>query len=767
MATAGSLDYFIRSIWQGGAGIAEAQRGIGGLGQAAKKTDVEMAVARRNTQLYNAGMRSLAKDVQTGKISMEAAEARAKGLRQELGQGETVTKQSGFRWMEMKAKLDIASQAFQTVKRVAAEVWQTVGEGAQLELAETRFEKLAGSINTTSDSILTKFAAATGGMMSNAEMVSSASQIISLGLAGNETDVVRLGNVVGQLGLDMQQVIMTFANDSKMRLDALGLSVTDVEARTKGYTDQGIAASKAFDMAVLDALEAKLELIGSAAGTTAGSMQQLEASWTNITDTGKQWMAMRLSGPIVGLSESMGAASEASDKGHSSFRNTLVVLNEIARAFGYGTVGNEAFMNSLDGSAKAADGLSEKMEKVSAEVSAGMVFASQSFSNFMSLEQMYGRQGQAIAESGRVALLRRQEAVEMYARSLGAAGSMESMYARNAQEAATASQQVSLRMQFQAEQAAAAAEAQRLVNEETAQFFNKLSGDSQLISEYASIMGGVATATSEVGGRTEEQGDELARLQGIYNRTLTSLGDYEAGIKGAALTEEGRAKKLAELNLILANTQAAMDPLLAITSEYSTATANSAPNVEMLNKKIFEQIEAHSGNAAATALAGLELGIFSEEQANAMLKAALLEEAIRKQSDSWDGTAAGIRQIQQDIQGYISTLNEIPSMISTTVHTEYTSSGNPVTSNIYEPPATAMAGGGVVRGGIPGRDSVPALLMPGERVLTVAQNRDWESGRSGGSSGGGDTYIINTRDRADLVVAQMSRRSRERRWSGK
>jgi hypothetical protein len=36
--------------------------------------------------------------------------------------------------------------------------------------------------------------------------------------------------------------------------------------------------------------------------------------------------------------------------------------------------------------------------------------------------------------------------------------------------------------------------------------------------------------------------------------------------------------------------------------------------------------------------------------------------------------------------------------------------------------------GGRVTGGIPGKDSVPSLLMPGERVLTVAQNRAWERG---------------------------------------
>jgi hypothetical protein len=73
MATAGSLDYFIRSIWQGGAGVNEASRSISGLGQTAKQTDLQMAVARQGTLTYNRAMRALAKDVQAGKISMEGA----------------------------------------------------------------------------------------------------------------------------------------------------------------------------------------------------------------------------------------------------------------------------------------------------------------------------------------------------------------------------------------------------------------------------------------------------------------------------------------------------------------------------------------------------------------------------------------------------------------------------------------------------------------------------------------------------------------------
>jgi hypothetical protein len=39
-----------------------------------------------------------------------------------------------------------------------------------------------------------------------------------------------------------------------------------------------------------------------------------------------------------------------------------------------------------------------------------------------------------------------------------------------------------------------------------------------------------------------------------------------------------------------------------------------------------------------------------------------------------------------------------------------------------------FAEGGVVTGGVQGRDSVPALLMPGERVLTVRENAAYEAG---------------------------------------
>jgi hypothetical protein len=125
---------------------------------------------------------------------------------------------------------------------------------------------------------------ATHGMVSDAQLVQTATDIISLGLADTEAGVVDLAALITELGWDMQTVIMTFANDSKMRLDALGLSVTDVEERAARLEAAGLSASEAFDQAVIDAGREKLELLGSAAETTAGDIARAEVAWTNLID---------------------------------------------------------------------------------------------------------------------------------------------------------------------------------------------------------------------------------------------------------------------------------------------------------------------------------------------------------------------------------------------------------------------------------------------------------------------------------------------------
>ncbi|MHC1792011.1 tape measure protein [Solidesulfovibrio sp.] len=73
-----------------------------------------------------------------------------------------------------------------------------------------------------------------------------------------------------------------------------------------------------------------------------------------------------------------------------------------------------------------------------------------------------------------------------------------------------------------------------------------------------------------------------------------------------------------------------------------------------------------------------------------------------------------------------------------------------------------MADGGLVTGGVPGLDSVPTMLMPGERVFSVAHSRIIERLATSGQSSATDTSGIERRlDRVAATSALASRANQE------
>jgi hypothetical protein len=143
------------------------------------------------------------------------------GVNRELKGLDDNARKSGGGLLNMSSKATAAFGGIAAGLFGVKQVWDTtfaaIQEGAALQKAANQFENLAESIGSSSDSMMAKLRAATGGIMSDAELIASAGQIISLGLADGEDGVARLAAVVGTLGLDMQQVIMTFANNSIMR----------------------------------------------------------------------------------------------------------------------------------------------------------------------------------------------------------------------------------------------------------------------------------------------------------------------------------------------------------------------------------------------------------------------------------------------------------------------------------------------------------------------------------------------------------------------
>ena len=243
---------------------------------------------------------------------------------------------SGLKWTELASKVSLAKQAFTTVEAGAKQAYDFMKRGAELELARGRFDNLAKTIDSTADVLLGKLKNATNGMVSDAELVASASDIISLGLAKTEDQTIRLATASAKLGLDQQQLVLTFANNSKARLDALGLSVEDVTAKMEELQAQGFEGD-AFDEAVLIGLEEKMTLLGDASETTAGKIQIMEANMANLKDQASLLVAQALEPAVAtaaGVAENTNKIVAAVQNSKSPFGDLLFILNEVNKAFG-------------------------------------------------------------------------------------------------------------------------------------------------------------------------------------------------------------------------------------------------------------------------------------------------------------------------------------------------------------------------------------------------------------------------------------------------
>lgn len=201
--------------------------------------------------------------------------------------------------------------------------------GAELIFAQSQFENLSESIGTTADVLMTDMRKATKGMVSDANLVAQASSIMSLGLADSGEGVTKLSTLVTELGWDMNQVILTFANNSTMRLDALGLSISSVTDRARELTAGGMDWDKAFDLAVIEAGEAKLKLLGSSADSVVAPFKRMEASLANIGDSLKK----RAAEPAAKLIGTLELLITWNDRLAASFEEASDVIWETAEGY--------------------------------------------------------------------------------------------------------------------------------------------------------------------------------------------------------------------------------------------------------------------------------------------------------------------------------------------------------------------------------------------------------------------------------------------------
>lgn len=326
------LQYLIDAIWKGSGATAQASAAIGSVGASAHETDLRMAAVQARSDMLGRKMSELGREVAKGNISVEEASRKYKEFENTLADVGSAATGGGRSLGQLISTYGKITAALGGVLIAARKGYEALKEGAALELARSQFDNLAASVNSTGDAMLGKLRQATQGMATDAELVAAASGIISTGLANTEDGVVRLANVSTRLGLDMQQVILTFANNSKARLDSLGLSVAGVTERQRELVKAGMDLDTAFDTAVLEGLENRVALLGDASETTAGKIQQVETAWQNAVDAFKQEFAVSVAENVDldALVEDMAQLASGAVAAGEQVGNLIWVLDKLS-----------------------------------------------------------------------------------------------------------------------------------------------------------------------------------------------------------------------------------------------------------------------------------------------------------------------------------------------------------------------------------------------------------------------------------------------------
>lgn len=184
-------------------------------------------------------------------------------------------------------KATLVAGAVAGVALALREVYTAAKEAAELDYARDKFDALATSIGTTSTALLGDMRDATSGLVSDAELVAGAGQMMALGLADTHEEAVRLTTVAGELGMNMNQLVLTLTNQTTMRFDALGVSVAGFDEKVKALEESGLSADEAFSEAFLQQAEEQIGKVGSVADSAVGSFKLLEAGIKNIGDAAK------------------------------------------------------------------------------------------------------------------------------------------------------------------------------------------------------------------------------------------------------------------------------------------------------------------------------------------------------------------------------------------------------------------------------------------------------------------------------------------------
>lgn len=325
------LEIFIEAILHG-KGFQDAETGMGETGAAADAMATHMDAASaashrlaaaeamqqraarelRDTQralaeyVGNVGeeaQRDLERAVIDAKDALEKADREAddakrtmRELSGEVGDAGGRFQQFGLTLVDMKAGLDVATQALRQVIEVGKQAYELAKVGAAVDRAGTAFENLSGGILASADNLEAMLEATDNGL-SRMDAMAAGSKAMAMGLASDAAELQEFADIAVTLGRafgrdateSLEEFGLMLANNSIPRLDTFGISSSRVRARMEELTAAGMDTSEAFKTATFEEARESMERLGDTSGDTATKFEQLEAATADAKDEFALW----------------------------------------------------------------------------------------------------------------------------------------------------------------------------------------------------------------------------------------------------------------------------------------------------------------------------------------------------------------------------------------------------------------------------------------------------------------------------------------------
>jgi hypothetical protein len=226
----------------------------------------------------------------------------------------------------------VAQQAFDKFGDALRGTWDLIQQGAGLEDLKEDFEGLAQSVGMSGENLLAGIKDVSGGLITEAEAMGAASELINLNLGLTQTQIEDLVGLSAELGVSLDAVVSAVNTQNSRGLKELGLGIDDVQGRVQKLVDTGMALEEAFAVATIEAMKDKIEIVGTTSETAEGQIEKLNTQMAQLKDDAAL-AALALFEAAGGI-EAMGNAAN----NVATFSEALKVIKE-ADAAGLDTSG--------------------------------------------------------------------------------------------------------------------------------------------------------------------------------------------------------------------------------------------------------------------------------------------------------------------------------------------------------------------------------------------------------------------------------------------